>query len=100
MRGPRLGARAEVKRVVLVPLPDRVRMAADESFGIVALRRSAAKPADFIDFQVSKYAVMAVPAVEQSEQAEEQKHVADADIVLLQMLLRPSARMPNVHPRT
>jgi hypothetical protein len=60
-------------------------MLAHESFGIVALRRSASKPADFIDFQISKYSMVAVPTVERSEQAEEKKHVADADTVPLQM---------------
>jgi hypothetical protein len=65
-----------------------------ESFGIVALGRSAAKPAHFVDFQVSKYTMVAVPAIERSEQAEEKKHVADANAVPLQMRLG-CARLPE-----
>src|SRR5437764_578930 len=64
-----------------------MRMSSQESFGIVALGRSAAKAAHFIDFQVSKYPMMAIPAITRSEQTEEKKHVADADTIPLQMRL-------------
>src|SRR5712691_3195315 len=71
-----------------------MRMSPQESLGVVALGRSAAKPAHFIDFQISKYPMMAILAVARSEQAEEKKHVADADTVFLQMRLG-RARLPE-----
>jgi hypothetical protein len=54
----------------------------------------APKSAHFIYFQVSKYPMMTVPTVRRSEQAEEKKHIADADTVPLQMRLR-RARLPE-----
>ena len=56
-------------------------MLAQETFGTVALVRSAAYSANFFHFQVAKYPMMAVPAVARCEQAEEKKYIADADTV-------------------
>lgn len=83
MRDPRFGPCAEVKRVVLVPLSDRMRMSPQETGGTIALGRKAAQPAHFIDLQVSEYPMMMVHAVARCEQAKEKKHIADADAVPL-----------------
>jgi hypothetical protein len=42
-------------------------MPPEESFGMVTLGRFVAKPAYLIDFQVSKYTMVAVLAVERRE---------------------------------
>ena len=94
MLSPRFAPRAEIKRVVLIPLADCMRMSAQESFWIVTLGGMAAQSAHFIDFHVSEYPMMAVLAVGRRKQAEEKKHIADADAVPLQMCLR-RARLPE-----
>jgi hypothetical protein len=58
-----------------------MRMLPQEAFGIIALGRLAAQSANFFHFQVAKYPMMAVAAVARCEQAEEKKHIADADTV-------------------
>jgi len=60
-------------------------MPPQESFRIVPLGGSAPQAADFFDFQVSEYPMMAVLAVAGCEQAEEKKYVTDADAIPLQM---------------
>jgi hypothetical protein len=58
-----------------------MRMLPQETFGIIALGRSAAQSANFFDFQIAKYPMMAVAAIAHREQAEEEKHIADANTV-------------------
>lgn len=83
----RLGPYAEIECIVLIPLSNRMRMPAEESIRMVALGRSAAKVTNFVNFQVSEYAMVAAPAIRRSEQAKKEKYVADTDTVSLQMRL-------------
>ncbi len=64
---PRPRPEAEVERVILVPLADRVRVPPREPFGVVAPGRAAAKVPNFIDLHVPKYPMVAIPAVARSE---------------------------------
>jgi len=68
MSRPRFRPCAEIKRVVLIPLAYCVRMSSLKALGVIFLGRSAANSAHFIDFQVSKYPMMAIPTVLRSEQ--------------------------------
>ncbi len=88
MCSPRLGAEAEVKRVVLVPLSDRMWMPPDQAFKISVLGRSGTKPPHFIHLHIAEYTMMAILAFQRSEQAEEKEYVADTDTIPLQMRLR------------
>lgn len=59
-----------------------------KALGVIFLGRSAANSAHFIDFQVSKYPMMAIPTVLRSKQAEEKEHVTHANAIPVQMRLR------------
>jgi len=65
-----------------------MRMSPQKSFGIVIFGGAASQSANFIDFQVSEYPVMTIPAIVRCEQTKKKKHVANADAIGFQMRLR------------
>ena len=59
-----------------------------KTFKIIVLGRLATKPPHFVYLHIAEYTMVAILAFERTEQAKEEKYVADANTVALQMRLR------------
>jgi hypothetical protein len=75
-------AATDVHRVVEIPCPKRMWMPPREADGLVIQSRVCANRSDLVDLQEAKNPVMAVAPVWSGKEAEEQKYVADNDVVV------------------